>query len=47
MQLRYSTEEILADPSFARLNSFGARRLHGGYDAPPELKASSIDLAQV
>src|SRR5579863_862543 len=33
MQLRYSTEEILADPPFARLNSFGARRLHGGYDA--------------
>ena len=32
MQLRYSTEEILADPSFTRLNSFGARRLHGGYD---------------
>ncbi|HTX50818.1 MAG TPA: hypothetical protein VME40_15680 [Caulobacteraceae bacterium] len=33
MQLRYTTEEILADPPFARLNSFGPRRLHGGYDA--------------
>ena len=33
MQLRYSSEEILADPPFARLNSFGAKRLHGGYDA--------------
>jgi len=31
--LRYSTEEILADHPFARPNSFGARRLHGGYDA--------------
>ncbi len=33
MQLRYSTEEILADHPFARLNQFGKRRLHGGYDA--------------
>ncbi|HUZ13933.1 MAG TPA: hypothetical protein VMU93_13930 [Caulobacteraceae bacterium] len=33
MQLVYSTEEILSDPPFARVNSFGARRLHGGYDA--------------
>ena len=33
MQLRYSTEEILADAPFARPNSFGARKLHGGYDA--------------
>lgn len=33
MQLRYSTEEILADHPFARLNQFGQRRLHGGYDA--------------
>jgi hypothetical protein len=33
MQLRYSTEEILADHPFARLNYFGERRLHGGYDA--------------
>ena len=32
MQLRYSTEEILADHPFARLNQFGRRRLHGGYD---------------
>jgi hypothetical protein len=33
MQLRYSAEEILADHPFARLNQFGKRRLHGGYDA--------------
>jgi len=33
MQLRYSTEEILADHPYARPNRFGARRLHGGYDA--------------
>jgi hypothetical protein len=33
MQLRYSTEEILADHPFARLNQFGQRRLHGGFDA--------------
>ncbi|HEX3917565.1 MAG TPA: hypothetical protein VHW60_09530 [Caulobacteraceae bacterium] len=33
MQLRYSTEEVLADHPFARLNYFGERRLHGGYDA--------------
>jgi hypothetical protein len=32
MQLRYSTEEILADHPFARPNSFGERQLHGGYD---------------
>jgi len=31
--LRYSTEEILADHPFAKLNRFGQRRLHGGYDA--------------
>ena len=33
MQLRYSTEEILADHPYARPNLFGARRLHGGYGA--------------
>ena len=33
MQLVYSTAEILSDHPFARLNSFGSRRLHGGYDA--------------
>jgi len=33
MQLRYTTEEILADHPYARPNTFGARRLHGGYDA--------------
>ena len=33
MALRYSTEEILADHPFVRPNAFGARRLHGGYDA--------------
>jgi hypothetical protein len=33
MQLRYSTEEILADHPFARPNLFGSRQLHGGYDA--------------
>jgi hypothetical protein len=33
MQLHYSTEEILTDHPFARPNLFGARRLHGGYDA--------------
>ena len=32
MQLRYSADEILADPPFARLNQFGEKRLHGGYD---------------
>jgi len=32
MQLRYSSEEILADPPFARPNLFEGRRLHGGYD---------------
>ncbi|HEY3796761.1 MAG TPA: hypothetical protein VGL58_00275 [Caulobacteraceae bacterium] len=31
-QLRYTTDEILADHPFAKLNAFGARRLHGGYD---------------
>lgn len=33
LQLRYTAEEILADPPFARLNTFGEKRLHGGYDA--------------
>lgn len=33
MKLVYSKEEILADPPFARLNSFGDKRLHGGFDA--------------
>jgi|SRR5580658_1391554 hypothetical protein len=33
MQLRYSTAEILADHPGIRPNLFGARRLHGGYDA--------------
>ena len=33
MLLRYSTEGILADHPFTRPNSFGERRLHGGYDA--------------
>jgi len=33
MKLIYSADEILADHPFARLNTFGARRLHGGYDA--------------
>ena len=33
MQLRYSTEEILADHPYARPNMFGERQLHGGYDA--------------
>ncbi len=33
MKLIYSTDEILADPPFARLNTFGDRRLHGGFDA--------------
>ena len=33
MKLVYSKEEILSDPPFARLNSFGARRLHGGFAA--------------
>jgi hypothetical protein len=32
MQLRYSTEEILADHPFVRPNTFGERQLHGGYD---------------
>lgn len=33
MQLRYTTEEILADHAYVRPNLFAARRLHGGYDA--------------
>ncbi|MGH6955393.1 MAG: hypothetical protein ACREEW_01860 [Caulobacteraceae bacterium] len=33
MQLRYSSEEILSDHPFAKPNTFGARRLHGGYGA--------------
>ncbi len=33
MPLRYSTAEILADHPFVRPNHFGARKLHGGYDA--------------
>jgi hypothetical protein len=33
MQLRYASEEILADHPYARPNMFGSRRLHGGYDA--------------
>jgi hypothetical protein len=33
MKLVYSKEEILSDPPFARLNTFGERRLHGGFDA--------------
>jgi hypothetical protein len=33
MQLVYSKEEILSDPPFARLNTFGTKRLHGGFDA--------------
>src|ERR1019366_3885396 len=33
MQLRYSSEEILADHPYARPNLFGERRLHGGYGA--------------
>jgi hypothetical protein len=33
MQLRYSTEEILADHPYQRQNLFGERQLHGGYDA--------------
>jgi hypothetical protein len=33
MQLRYASEEILADHHYARPNMFGSRRLHGGYDA--------------
>jgi hypothetical protein len=33
MRLRFSPEELLADHPFERLNSFGGRRLHGGYDA--------------
>ena len=33
MPLSFSTAEILADHPFARPNRFGARRLHGGYDA--------------
>jgi hypothetical protein len=33
MKLVYSTEEILADHPYARLNAFAGRRLHGGYDA--------------
>ena len=31
MQLRYSTDEILTDHPFARLNTFGDKRLHGGF----------------
>jgi hypothetical protein len=33
MQLRYSTDEILADHPYARPNTFGSRRLHGGFGA--------------
>ena len=33
LSLRYSTAEILADHPFFRPNRFGARKLHGGYDA--------------
>ena len=33
MQLRYSTDEILADHAYVRPNLFGEKRLHGGYDA--------------
>jgi hypothetical protein len=33
MQLVYSRQEILSDHPFARLNTFGTKRLHGGYDA--------------
>jgi hypothetical protein len=33
MQLVYSKQEILSDPPFARLNTFGSKRLHGGFDA--------------
>ncbi len=33
MQLRYSSEEILADHVYVRPNLFGKKRLHGGYDA--------------
>jgi hypothetical protein len=33
MKLVYSKEEILSDPPFARLNTFGSKRLHGGFDA--------------
>jgi hypothetical protein len=32
MQLRYSSDEILADHPYARPNLFGQRQLHGGYD---------------
>ncbi|MFI4975008.1 MAG: hypothetical protein ACHP84_10760 [Caulobacterales bacterium] len=32
MQLRYSSDEILADHPYVRPNLFGTRRLHGGYD---------------
>jgi hypothetical protein len=33
MQLRYTTEEILADHAYVQPNLLGTRRLHGGYDA--------------
>ncbi len=33
MQLRYSSDEILADHPYVRPNLFGKRQLHGGYDA--------------
>jgi len=33
MQLRYSSEEILADHPYVRPNLFGKRQLHGGYGA--------------
>ena len=33
MKLIYSTDEILADGPYARLNFFDGRRLHGGFDA--------------
>ncbi|HWF78063.1 MAG TPA: hypothetical protein VN694_12895 [Caulobacteraceae bacterium] len=33
MKLVYSKEEILSDHPFARPNSFGGKRLHGGYGA--------------
>jgi hypothetical protein len=33
MKLTYSTDEILAEHPYARPNTFGARRLHGGYDS--------------
>lgn len=33
MKLIYSRDEILADGPYARPNSYGTRRLHGGFDA--------------